>query len=99
MNVTGKLHFPAALPAGQKADTRQIAGRLGLRVGMDVFGEKSLASAGIRKPDPPSRGLDTTPTTLSQLLSFLWGEGRMLSNDDSINGYMEPNNNNTVIGK
>jgi hypothetical protein len=23
----------------------------------------------------------------------------MLSNDDSINGYMEPNNNNTVIGK
>jgi len=35
---------------------------------------------------------------LSQLLCFLWGEGRLLFNDDSIEGYMEPNND-TVIGK
>ena len=65
---------------------------------MDAFGEKSIASAGIRTLDPPSRSLDTIPTTLSQLLSFLWSEGWLLFNDDSIEGYMEPNND-TVIGK
>ena len=94
MNVTGERHLPASLPAGQNPGTRQIGGRLGLRAGMDAFGEKSLTSTGIRKPDPPSRSLDTTPTTLSQLLFFLCGEGRLLFNDDSIDGYMEPNNNN-----
>jgi hypothetical protein len=97
-NVTGELHFPATLPAGQNPGTRQIGGRLGLRAGVDACGEKSLASAGIRTPDPPSRSLDTIPTTLSQLLSFLWGEGRLLLNDGSIEGYME-SNNDTVIGK
>ena len=65
---------------------------------MDAFGENSIASAGIRKPDPPSRILDTTPNMRSQLLSFLWDDSRLLFNDDSIDGYMEANND-TVIGK
>jgi hypothetical protein len=98
MNVTGELQFPAAFPAGQNPGTRQIGGRLGLRAGVDAFGEISLASAGIRTLDPPSRSLDTISTMITQLLSFLWGERRLLFNDDSIEGYMEPNND-TVIGK
>jgi hypothetical protein len=96
MNETGELHSPAALPAGQNPGTRQIGGRLGLRAGADAFGEKSIASAGIRTPDPPPRSLGTISTTLSQFLTFLWDEGRLLFIYDNIEGYME-HDNDTVI--
>ena len=53
MNVTGELHVPAALPEGQNSGMYRIGGWLSPRTDVDAFGEKSLASVGIRTLDLP----------------------------------------------
>ena len=58
MELSGQLHVLAALPAGNNCDIHRIESRVAPeKVWTFWRKEKSLISAGIRKPDLPSRSV------------------------------------------
>jgi hypothetical protein len=56
MELSGRLHAPAALLPGRNLGTRWIGGWVGPRDGVDVFREEKVSCpAEIRTPDCPAR--------------------------------------------